>query len=101
MDPKQRALLIKQRGFIKTSLTRIQTFVTQFERDQVSIKSRQDFKDYPPCGRNTKGCKMSEFVGLLECHDKPHMSRWVRGVNMELECALWTAYRSHIGLIDV
>jgi hypothetical protein len=29
------------------------------------------------------------------------MSRWVRGVNMVLEHALWTADRSHIGLIDV
>jgi hypothetical protein len=41
------------------------------------------------------------FVGLLQRHDKPHMSRWVRSVNMELECALWTADKSHIGLIDV
>jgi hypothetical protein len=41
------------------------------------------------------------FVGLLQCHDKPHMSRWVRGVNMELERALWTADKSHISLIDV
>jgi hypothetical protein len=29
------------------------------------------------------------------------MSRWVRGVNMELERALWTADKLHIGLIDV
>jgi hypothetical protein len=26
---------------------------------------------------------------------------WVRGVNMELERALWTADKSHISLIDV
>jgi hypothetical protein len=41
------------------------------------------------------------FVGLLQRHDKPHMSRWVRGVNMELERALWTADKSHVSLIDV
>jgi trans-2-enoyl-CoA reductase len=40
------------------------------------------------------------FVGLLEHHDKPHMNRWVMDLNMELEHALWTADRSHIGLID-
>jgi hypothetical protein len=38
------------------------------------------------------------FVGLLERHDKPRTSRWVRGANMVLEHALWTADRSHIGL---
>jgi hypothetical protein len=41
------------------------------------------------------------FVGLLEHHDKPHMSRWVRDVNMVLEHALWIADRSQIGLIEV
>jgi hypothetical protein len=41
------------------------------------------------------------FVGLLDCHDRPHVSKWVRSANMRLEHALWSADRSHIGLIDV
>jgi hypothetical protein len=41
------------------------------------------------------------FVGLLEHHDWPRMSKWVRNANMILEHALWSADRLHIGLIDV
>jgi hypothetical protein len=41
------------------------------------------------------------FVGLLDHHDRPHMSKWVRSANMRLERALWSADRTHIGLIDV
>jgi hypothetical protein len=33
MDPKQMTLLTEQRGSIKASITRIQTFVNQFERE--------------------------------------------------------------------
>ncbi|KDR16343.1 hypothetical protein L798_10058 [Zootermopsis nevadensis] len=41
------------------------------------------------------------FVGLLECHDRPHMSKWMKSANVRLESVLWYADRSHIGLIDV
>jgi hypothetical protein len=40
------------------------------------------------------------FVGLIERPDRPHRSKWVRSANMGLECLLWSADRSHIGLID-
>jgi hypothetical protein len=41
------------------------------------------------------------FVGLLERHDRPHMNKWVRSVNIRLERALWDIDKTHIGLIDV
>jgi hypothetical protein len=41
------------------------------------------------------------FVGLLDHHDRPHMSKWVRSANIRPEHVLWSADRSHIGLIDV
>jgi hypothetical protein len=41
------------------------------------------------------------FVGLLERHDRPHMNKWVRSVNMRLERVLWDMHKTHIGLIDV
>lgn len=41
------------------------------------------------------------FGGLLKHHDTPHMSKWVRRENLRLECVLWNANRSHIGLTDI
>jgi hypothetical protein len=35
------------------------------------------------------------FVGLLERHDRPHMNKWMRSVNMRLECALWDMEKTH------
>jgi hypothetical protein len=34
------------------------------------------------------------FAGLLEYHDRPHISKWIRGENMRLEHALWNSTRS-------
>lgn len=36
------------------------------------------------------------FVGLLECHDRPHKSNWVRNVNLQLKSVFWSADRYHI-----
>jgi hypothetical protein len=33
------------------------------------------------------------FVGLLELHDRPYMSKWVMSADMRLEHALWNADR--------
>jgi hypothetical protein len=41
------------------------------------------------------------FVSLPEHHDRPHMSKRVRNANVRLECALWSADKPHIRLIDV
>jgi hypothetical protein len=41
------------------------------------------------------------FVSLPKRHDRPHMSKWVRSVNLRHEYVLWNADRPHIGLIDV
>jgi hypothetical protein len=41
------------------------------------------------------------FVGLLERHDRPHMSKCLRSANMRLERTLRNADSSHIRLIYV
>jgi hypothetical protein len=66
------------------------------DRD-LNYKIESDIDDI---AKNSKHTNVG-FVGLLERHDRPHMSRWVRSVNVRLERALWNGDRSHIGLIDV
>jgi hypothetical protein len=41
------------------------------------------------------------FVGLLWRHDKPWINRWVREVNLRLECSLVEVGRTHIDVVDV
>jgi hypothetical protein len=42
-----------------------------------------------------------KFVGLLWRHDKPWIDRWVREVNLRLECSLVAVGRTHIDVVDV
>jgi hypothetical protein len=42
-----------------------------------------------------------KFVGLLWRHDKPWINRWVREVNLRLECSLVEVDRTHIDVVDV